>query len=376
MNRFILFIPFILATSLANAASFDCAKASTRIEKTICADQELSGLDSQLMQVYKTALADNHDTEATKAEQRAWLSTVRNRCEDAQCLKQAYAARITALGGAAGAAEQSVGAAGQASGPGDQPAAALAPASAAQAQDAQASPVASPTPPAAPVAAQASAPAQAASATTSSASPASPPSATKPGVGISGLFSVLFSIGMLALIAGLVRPTLAARWIAAPSRKKLFVIALAYLVPMAALSHFTKTKDQIAYEQSVNEQKEAARQQKVQAEQAAQEAAATARPVASSRSPVNDAPPPSRYKRAADNFIEVATRAVQSGAVDRNPACADAQVSYYKQFFEIGQTLEQAKVDYRGDPASYNAIKDLQAQILEVNAANLAAICR
>src|SRR5207237_1634565 len=64
------------------------------------------------------------------------------------------------------------------------------------------------------------------------------PVAAAPGFGISDVFSGLFSLGMLALIAGLIKPALAARVFSSPSRGKIFGIMLVYLVPMAALSHF------------------------------------------------------------------------------------------------------------------------------------------
>jgi uncharacterized protein len=38
-------------------ASFDCAKASTRIEKMICSDGEASDLDGQLARAYRDALS-------------------------------------------------------------------------------------------------------------------------------------------------------------------------------------------------------------------------------------------------------------------------------------------------------------------------------
>jgi uncharacterized protein len=100
LNRFILFILVAALFADTSAASFDCAKASTQIEKSICADPEISEFDSQLMQVYKASLANSLEHGPIKLEQRAWLSTVRNRCQDAMCLKQAYIDRIAALDGA------------------------------------------------------------------------------------------------------------------------------------------------------------------------------------------------------------------------------------------------------------------------------------
>jgi len=55
------------------AASFNCAKAATNIEKMICADSGLSDLDDQLGVAYKGALEAANDKEALKKDQRDWI---------------------------------------------------------------------------------------------------------------------------------------------------------------------------------------------------------------------------------------------------------------------------------------------------------------
>ena len=49
-----LFLIFGIAT--VSAASFDCAKASSKTEKAICTDPELSKLDEDLASSYKEML--------------------------------------------------------------------------------------------------------------------------------------------------------------------------------------------------------------------------------------------------------------------------------------------------------------------------------
>ncbi len=49
----------------AQAASFDCGKAKTRVEKLICANAELSKLDEQLSREYKAALERSKCTPET-----------------------------------------------------------------------------------------------------------------------------------------------------------------------------------------------------------------------------------------------------------------------------------------------------------------------
>lgn len=69
--------------------SFDCAKATTKVEKMICADAELSKLDADLDRVYGEALRKASDPPTLKKQQRGWLKE-RNRCERTTCLADQY----------------------------------------------------------------------------------------------------------------------------------------------------------------------------------------------------------------------------------------------------------------------------------------------
>jgi uncharacterized protein len=78
------------------AAAFDCNKASTFVEKAICSDSRLTGMDDQLGRLYKDALAASSNSAALKAEQRAWLSS-RDQCKNSDCIINAYDDRISSL---------------------------------------------------------------------------------------------------------------------------------------------------------------------------------------------------------------------------------------------------------------------------------------
>ena len=93
INIFIL----IALNSNSFAASFDCAKAVSRIENAICASPELSDLDSQLANAYKSAISRSDDIDGVKAAQRAWLKETRNSCDNLNCLLSVYKQRIAAL---------------------------------------------------------------------------------------------------------------------------------------------------------------------------------------------------------------------------------------------------------------------------------------
>ena len=91
---------FLLAlawSTAAGAASFDCAKAQSRIEKAICADAEVSDLDEYLGRYYSAARsALGRGADCLRADQTQWLRT-RNACADAACLKKVYLERLAEL---------------------------------------------------------------------------------------------------------------------------------------------------------------------------------------------------------------------------------------------------------------------------------------
>lgn len=79
-------------------AGFDCTKAGTVVEKTICSDQTLSDLDDFLSFSYKKALENSLHKNTTRAAQRDWLRSRRNKCnDDEQCIKEEYLSRIMEL---------------------------------------------------------------------------------------------------------------------------------------------------------------------------------------------------------------------------------------------------------------------------------------
>ncbi len=97
MKRMLVALVFLGAAGRPQAASFDCTRASSSIERMICGDAELSQLDERLARAYQEARKSSASKELASA-QIAWLKKVRERCADVACLKAEYAARIQALG--------------------------------------------------------------------------------------------------------------------------------------------------------------------------------------------------------------------------------------------------------------------------------------
>lgn len=80
----------------AQGASFDCAKAQSKVEKMICADAELSRLDEEIAKVYGEVLKKSPDEVLLKKQQRGWLKA-RNRCKNISCLSDHYRGRLAVL---------------------------------------------------------------------------------------------------------------------------------------------------------------------------------------------------------------------------------------------------------------------------------------
>lgn len=99
MKRLIYCLSFVIAPTLSQAASFDCNKASSSVEKTICGDPKLNRLDDALGENYKYISASNIGDGARKdlkATQRVWIIE-RNKCLDTNCLVTSYKKRLNEI---------------------------------------------------------------------------------------------------------------------------------------------------------------------------------------------------------------------------------------------------------------------------------------
>ena len=85
-----------MAANAANAASFDCAQAASKIDKQICASPRLNRLDSRMGEAFAKAKRSCPAAGVVNA-QRHWLREQRNRCTDEPCLIAAYENRLEQL---------------------------------------------------------------------------------------------------------------------------------------------------------------------------------------------------------------------------------------------------------------------------------------
>jgi len=94
--RMLSAISALLFALSAQAASFDCGKAKSKVEHIICDDAEISRLDDELNESYKAALKDKRKAAAIKKAQKLWMKG-RNKCRNNDCLNRMYEKRILAL---------------------------------------------------------------------------------------------------------------------------------------------------------------------------------------------------------------------------------------------------------------------------------------
>ena len=88
----IFFTTLLLFSSDVFAASFDCKKAQSPVEKLICWNPKISSLDETLARHYKAAIQSRGGNQLI-AEQRKWIIEVRDKCLTSNCLISAYDVR-------------------------------------------------------------------------------------------------------------------------------------------------------------------------------------------------------------------------------------------------------------------------------------------
>ena len=94
-----LIFSFAVIAPLVEAASFDCQKASSKIEKMICHDDSLSQSDSEMSAMYFKLIKTEptEDQAEIKKTQKIWLSNDLLKCQTIDCIKSAYLTRIRYL---------------------------------------------------------------------------------------------------------------------------------------------------------------------------------------------------------------------------------------------------------------------------------------
>lgn len=84
-----------LLTGNIDAASFNCAKAKSVVEKLICSQPSLSALDDTLNRVYILYQSAILWTDSAKQEQASWCKNVRDTCKSVATLTQSMSNRIS-----------------------------------------------------------------------------------------------------------------------------------------------------------------------------------------------------------------------------------------------------------------------------------------
>ncbi len=96
LRRLSSILTFFIALE-ASAASFDCEKARSNVEKLICTDPALSKMNEDLNSIYQHVLSEATDKSVIVQLQREWLKREVHICTQSSCLKNAFSSRIDFL---------------------------------------------------------------------------------------------------------------------------------------------------------------------------------------------------------------------------------------------------------------------------------------
>ena len=71
-------------------AAIDCARATSNVDKLICASTDLGLAQEQMAFSYRSAMRRGVDLQQLQRTQIEWHEQVRNACNDAACLLKAF----------------------------------------------------------------------------------------------------------------------------------------------------------------------------------------------------------------------------------------------------------------------------------------------
>jgi uncharacterized protein YecT (DUF1311 family) len=95
MKRIVwIILGWMLIIAVVKPASFDCAKATTKVENLICSNDKLSDYDDNLSAIYQKVIKLSDNKRNIIITQQNWLSKVRNSCQDEACLIVVYRKRL------------------------------------------------------------------------------------------------------------------------------------------------------------------------------------------------------------------------------------------------------------------------------------------
>lgn len=94
--KWLFILTLLTAAQGSLAASFDCSKASRKVENLVCQDADLSRFDEELSAAYKDVARTASDPKELRSDQRKWIAR-RNECANTDCLREMYLKRLRDL---------------------------------------------------------------------------------------------------------------------------------------------------------------------------------------------------------------------------------------------------------------------------------------
>jgi uncharacterized protein len=87
----------LVMVSMQAGAVMDCSRARSNAEKMLCSNPRLMRAEEELAYAYREAIRRGIDPKELLESQRAWVSGVRDACNDVDCMLRAYQDRIADL---------------------------------------------------------------------------------------------------------------------------------------------------------------------------------------------------------------------------------------------------------------------------------------
>jgi uncharacterized protein len=95
--KFLMVALLLMFSINAYSTSFDCVKARSVVEKSICSNASLSALDDQLTTLYSKVFKSSSTQIELKKQELDWIKTKLNVCTTVDCISVAYISRIAEL---------------------------------------------------------------------------------------------------------------------------------------------------------------------------------------------------------------------------------------------------------------------------------------
>lgn len=88
----------LLATyALSAQAAIDCSRATTNVDRLLCSSERAAAAEERMAYAFRAAVRRGIAPNQLRSTQTQWKSEIRDRCNDVDCLTNAYDQRTIEL---------------------------------------------------------------------------------------------------------------------------------------------------------------------------------------------------------------------------------------------------------------------------------------